>query len=396
MLAARGHQVSVITGVPHYPEWRKRPGYNSFRPTTEVIDGVRVTRVPHYVPSGPGMIGRILMELSFAFWLLVLPLRGPDAVLCTSPSLFGSLAARIRTARRAGPAFGVWVHDFYGLGSSEIGGAAGRISGLIDRVETELLRRSDGIAVIHDRFREIVDNRVVGTGSRGQTVVIRNWSHMADMIDDESPAAAVRATERELLRWSPESRVVLHAGNMGQKQGLENVVDTAALVASHSDDDLLFVLLGDGNARRELERRAAGVPTIRFMDPLPDEEFRVALRCADVLLVNERVGVKEMAVPSKLTTYFASGTPVVAAVDRQGITAQEIESTGTGVVVPSGDPDALASSIRSLLDDRAMCAQITLAAERHCIDNLSSQAAGDGFERWIGLLVTGSAPGRAE
>ena len=51
------------------------------------------------------MIGRILMELSFAFWLLVLPLRGPDAVLCTSPSLFGSLAARIRTARRAGPAF---------------------------------------------------------------------------------------------------------------------------------------------------------------------------------------------------------------------------------------------------------------------------------------------------
>ena len=167
----------------------------------------------------------------------------------------------------------------------------------------------------------------------------------------------------------------------------ENVVDTAALVASHSDDDLLFVLLGDGNARRELERRAAGVPTIRFMDPLPDEEFRVALRCADVLLVNERVGVKEMAVPSKLTTYFASGTPVVAAVDRQGNYSPGDRVDRHGRRGASGDPDALASSIRSLLDDRAMCAQITLAAERHCIDNLSSQAAGDGLNAGSGFSL---------
>ncbi|MFT4124660.1 MAG: glycosyltransferase [Gordonia sp. (in: high G+C Gram-positive bacteria)] len=390
MLTSNGHRVSVITGIPHYPEWRKHKGYRRLRPATTVIDDVTVTRVPHYVPRRPGMVGRMAMELSFAFWILVLRLHRPDVVLCTSPSLFGSLVARIRTLGPRGAAFGVWVHDFYGLGSSEIGGAARRISGVIDRVEIGLLRRADGVAVIHDRFKMIVEQRM---GQSEKTIVIRNWSHMADMLDDVADGDRIKA--REALHWPPGCRVVLHAGNMGQKQGLENVIETAELIARDREAELLFVLLGDGNTRRDLERQAAGLSTVRFMDPLPDSEFRSALRCADVLLVNERVGVKEMAVPSKLTTYFASGTPVVAAVDRDGITAQEIESTQTGVVVPSGDPQALVTSINRLLDDPAMCSRITRAAERHCVENLSSQAAADRFERWIDLLIAASTSVRS-
>ena len=105
--------------------------------------------------------------------------------------------------------------------------------------------------------------------------------------------------------------------------------------------DIRFVLMGDGNQRRLLQQSAKGVQRIEFKEPLDAEDYRQVLACADVLLVNERPGVGEMAVPSKLTSYFSAGRPVLAATDADGVTAGEIRDAGAGVVVPAGDPAAL-------------------------------------------------------
>lgn len=371
LLTERGHDVSVITGIPHYPEWKKRPGYARFTPSTSVADGVSVTRVPHYVPQSGGLIGRILMETTFAFWLLFMRIGRPEAIICTSPSLFAAVALRLRTLFSRRVRLGVWVQDLYGLGSAEIGGVGALLSGIIGALETAVLRRADGVAVIHHRFKTIVDRRVgcdVG-------FVIRNWSHIT--VPDEI------IDGREELGWPRDASVVLHAGNMGRKQGLDNVVSSAALLDRDGDNSIMFVLMGDGNTRSELEEQAKGVRSIRFMDPLPGDSFPTALRSADLLLVNERVGVKEMAVPSKLTTYFASGTAVVAAVDRSGITAEEIRSTNSGVVVDSGDPQALIDSIRGLMREPRRREAVATCASRHCREHLSRQGAADNFERWI-------------
>ena len=133
--------------------------------------------------------------------------------------------------------------------------------------------------------------------------------------------------------------VLLHAGNMGVKQGLANVIQ-ASRVAYQKNLPILFVLMGDGNQRPELEAMG-GNPCVRIIDPVPSESFASTLGAADALLVNERGGVTEMSVPSKLTSYFATGLPIIAATDPGSVTAQELKMSNAGVRVDADCPDQL-------------------------------------------------------
>src|SRR4029453_12803374 len=102
-----------------------------------------------------------------------------------------------------------------------------------------------------------------------------------------------RTYMRRQLGWRDDVMVVLHAGNMGVKQALENVVE-ASRVADERDEPVLFVLMGDGSQRAELEAMGTN-RCLQIIDPLPVESFSDALGAADALLVNERLGVTEMS-----------------------------------------------------------------------------------------------------
>ena len=92
-----------------------------------------------------------------------------------------------------------------------------------------------------------------------------------------------------------------------------------------AENRVRFVLVGNGSQRDDLQQRAdAHATTTQLLPPLADGDFTDILQAADILLVNELPGVAEMAVPSKLTSYFAAGRPVLAATDSTGITAQEV------------------------------------------------------------------------
>jgi hypothetical protein len=136
--------------------------------------------------------------------------------------------------------------------------------------------------------------------------------------------------------------VVLHAENMGYKQGLRNLVETARLAAGQRRN-IRFVLMGDGNERKSLEALAAGLDNVEFLDPEPGDVFMDVLAAAHVLLINERPSVVNMSLPSKITSYFAAGRPVVAAVSRDGATATELTRSGGALVVPAGDPPSPSS-----------------------------------------------------
>ena len=169
---------------------------------------------------------------------------------------------------------------------------------------------------------------------------------------------------------------------MGAKQGLENVVEAARL-AGECDANVQFMLIGDGGERRALEDAARGVSHISFVDPLNDDDYRLALAAADVLIVNEKPGVANMAVPSKLTSYFAAARPVVAATDAGGITASEIDSAGAGRVVAAGDPRALLEAIQNLGSDKDAAAHFGLNGQRYRETVLDQQTA---IQAWAGLI----------
>ena len=341
-LARRGFVTRVLTTHPHYPDWKVQPGYGQWS-RSEQIDGVAVTRLKHYVPCRPKGVRRALSEASFGARVAASAWHGPDAIVVVSPALISSVlsAMRAKLTHRKTPLV-VWVQDLYTLGMVETGHAGALSVRVISALEGWLLRNADRVVVIHERFaKRVADDFGV---PRERIEVVRNWTHLA-------PAPEVDvASAREKLGWAPGETVVLHAGNMGVKQGLHNVVDAARLAAER-ELPVRFVLLGHGSERDRLKDLGQGLCTLEFLSPLNDADFAAALASADSLLVNELPGVSEMAVPSKLTSYFSAGRPVVAATDLGGITAEEVRTADAGVVVPAGDPEALLGAVTALAAD---------------------------------------------
>ncbi|MGX7729955.1 glycosyltransferase family 4 protein [Rhodococcus sp. 2H158] len=377
-LAARGHEVEVLTGFPHYPQWKRLDGGFRFR-SDEIEDRVRIRRFGHHVPQGATAAGRALMEMSFGLQLLLARWNGPDVVLCVSPPLLaaGLSVVRARLSWRR-PAIGVIVHDLYSRGVVEAAALSGLSACVAQAVESAFLRSADGIVVIHEGFAQILEEHLGVDRRRIRT--IRNWNHVAP--PDPAASSAFRAAHG----WDSDEVVILHAGNMGTKQGLENVV-AAARLASREGRRVRFVLLGDGNQRVRLEAAGAGIPTLQFLAPVTDENFPSALGAADVLLVNERPGVAQMAVPSKLTSYFNSGKPVLAATDADGFTATEIAASGAGIRVPADRPDLLLREAVRLGTDGALAAHMGEQGRRYCATTLSTYEALERYEEWIRDLV---------
>jgi hypothetical protein len=151
-----------------------------------------------------------------------------------------------------------------------------------------------------------------------------------------------------------------------------NIVVAGGGTAGH-----VYPALAMADALRE--RHSAIVTFVGSYDG-PESELVPA---ADILLVNERPGVAQMAVPSKLTSYFTSGKPILAATDAVGLTAQEITASGAGVRVPADRPDLLLSEAVRLGTDRAFAAELGEAGRRYSAAVLSADTALDHYERWV-------------
>jgi len=231
-------------------------------------------------------------------------------------------------------------------------------------IEARLIRSATSVIAINDDFRSYVLS--LGLDEL-QVEVIPNWSHIA------TPSES-RSVVRQRLGWSEGQVIALHAGNMGLKQGLENVVEAARLSEKESSP-VKFVLLGDGSQKKLLRERAAAVNGVEFLAPASEQEYPNILSAADVLLVNERASVAGMSLPSKLTSYFRAGVPVVAAVSPGGITAIELSKSSGGVLVQPDDPAALLSAIRQLNCDKPRRDRITEAAARYARDWLRPEPA---------------------
>ncbi|GHE74391.1 glycosyltransferase WbuB [Streptomyces spiralis] len=362
--AARGADTHVLAGMPHYPSWRLDPEYSGFWRTTESRGGVTVHRRRHTVPARQTALRRALFEASLLAHQLAAPPRmpRPHAVVAQMPSLAGAVAAA-RIARRHRVPFVPVVQDLMGAAAAQSGISGGdKAAAVAARAERYALGRAALVGVIHDSFRPRVEAMGVDPG---RIRLVPNWSHVAR-------PSRPRAETRARLGWPEDRQVVLHSGNMGLKQGLEVLVEAARL-----DPGLDVVLMGDGNQRAALQERARDLPNLRFLPPAAEADFPDVLAAADVLAVTQRASVLDMSVPSKLTSYFAAGRPVIASVADEGGTADEVRRSGAGVLVPPEDPAALLKALKDLAADPEAADRLGARGPAY-VDERLSRAAGLG------------------
>ena len=354
-LAAHGVHVTALTAVPHYPGWRIREGYRGRRQVREQQGGVTLVRSWLWVPHHQSAAQRALFESSFLInSMLSGRLERPEVVIGITPSLSGAVAARILAQRFRVP-YGIVVQDLVGPGAVQSGIRGGpTVSSVVRSVEGWAMRGASGIAIVSEPFGEYL--RELGVAP-GRISHIPNWSHIQPVGSDPRPI-------RERLGWPSGSPVVVHAGAMGLKQGLDQMV-AAARLSNDSGRDIRFVFVGDGSQRPALVAAARGLSNVEFLPPQDGPSYADILVAADVLVISERPEMVNMSLPGKLTSYLAAGRPIVAAVPHGGATEAEVVRSGAGIVTPAGDAAALLAAAEQVIGDTSLAAELGAAGPRY-------------------------------
>ncbi len=376
-LAGQGHELRVVTAPPYYPEWRVHEGFAKSVFSNAVANGIAVYRCPLWVPREPTGLTRILHLFSFAASsfpvVLAQSLWRPDVVLVVAPSLFcapaGWLAARLCGAK-------AWLHiqDFEVDAAFSLGILKNRVlQRVVQAAEGFLLRRFDRVSSISSNMVQKLSAKGVAAARQ---VIFPNWVDLETI----HPLAGISPL-REKFGIAEGAKVVLYSGNLGEKQGLDVLLDAAAKLAGNAG--IRFVICGEGVERRKLEQRYAALQNVTWRDLQPADQLNMLLNLADIHALPQRAGAADLVMPSKLTGMMASGRPTVAAAVPGTEIALAVE--GAGLLVPPGDPAAFAAAIERLTADLPLCRQLGAAARARAMDRMGKDAILGRFQQDLGI-----------
>jgi len=370
-----GHEVTVVTAAPSFPEGKVYAGYRNAWRTVEMMDGVRVVRVKSFVTPNAGMVRRTLNHLSFALSAMLQAAREPrpDVVISTSPPLFTPLGGILYAWPRGIP----HVFEIRDLWPASISAVAGLKPGLgyrvLEALELWMYRRSRRLISLTRSF--VAD--LTGRGVPAEKIdVVLNGANLALFVP--------RPRDEELKRrLGLEGRFVVgYLGTVGLAHDLGNMVAAAERLR---DTPVTFLVVGVGAEKEQLEARvaAAGLDSVRFVERQLKEAMPSFWSICDLSLVHLKDSpLFAKVVPSKIFESMAMGLPIVY-VGPAGEGSQIVEEAGAGVAVPPADPAALAAAVRGLLTDgerRRRLGAASLAAapnwsrERHAEGTLGALA----------------------
>lgn len=375
-LANKGVDVTVICGFPYYPEWSVHEAYRGKLRMDEAVNGVKLKRFRTHIPTRQSAVQRLMFDSGFiANASLCRSVPKPDAVVGAVGWLSG-LSLTAIYARRYGIPYGLIFHDLFGNTVSRIGGGGnGAMAKSARELEGRIARQSAAVGLISESFRPYL----VESGVADSVIWnLPSYTHIG-------PPTEERSLVRQHLGWADDETIVLHAGNIGLKQGLDTVIEAARL-SENVDQKNRFVFLGDGSQRPALQERAAGLINVQFIDPVPDDDFPNVLAAADILLLHERKAAVETSFPSKLTSYFSVGRPVLASVSDDR-TAKTVIESGAGVVVPSEEPAAILRGIMEIVADPSFSARASLAGPAYANKHFSAEAALARTEEFVAAVT---------
>lgn len=268
----------------------------------------------------------------------------PRAVLSANTPLIAQAGLWATCGRlRADRIF--WLQDFLGRGvravfterNALLGATVGRA---IERLETTLLRRSNGIIVIADDFLSALRDRRV----KVPTLVVENWAPLDEIRMGSKPNQWSTAMGLDGLR------VAIYSGTLGLKHDPEHLV-AAARALDPASERLVVITEGLGRDHLERAKEAEGLDALLLCDFVPYERLSDVLSTAEVCIVLLEEDAGTFSVPSKVLSYLAAGRAIVGAMPAANLATRTIARAGAGIVSTPGSYAEFASSLVGLLRD---------------------------------------------
>jgi len=381
-LAKQGHDVCVVCSPPWYPFWKVQEPYSAIEFGTEEVDSVTISRTPIWVPRRVTGLSRILCLGSFALTSGTAAFRRifwrPDVVFSVEPPYF-CVPAALLVARLTGAKAWLHIQDFevdaaLGLGIFRVPG----LSRFLRWSEGFLIRQFDKRSTISEKMLDLLISR---SHDPKCCTLFQNWVDLRAIYP-----IGEASSFREELQVESHQKVALYSGNMGEKQGLEIVIDAARALQGRSD--LVFVLCGGGASAERIRALGNGLSNILWLPVQPFERLNSLLNLADIHLLPQRADAADLVMPSKLTGMLASGRPIVATA-ANGTQVFKIVSK-CGVNVEPGDISAFVAAILKLLDDTELRFELGKCARGVAELELCRDAILARFESELTTLVENS------
>jgi colanic acid biosynthesis glycosyl transferase WcaI len=335
-LAKEGRQITVLSGLPHYPGTTVFPAYKDGRLQHETMGNVVVERVRSGPPVRSSTLARILNEAGFLMrglgTLASGRIKRHPVVLALCPSIL-CVALALAARQRGGSAIAI-VHDIQSGLAQQLGMNGGALGRLMRWVERATLDRVDLVVVLSQEMKD----QLRRIGVTAPIDVVPLWV-------DTDEIQAVEPASRPSVK-------VLYSGNLGRKQGLSQVVAMAEQLATRRPE-IEIVLRGNGNQAQELVAEIAKrhLENVRLAELQPNEALSIALAAGDIHLVPQNPLAAAFAVPSKVYNIMAVGRPFVATALPDSTLWRLQKQSGAFLCVPPDEPLSFAEAVLQLADD---------------------------------------------
>ena len=343
-LVRRGHHVTVLTGLPNYPDGSVFQQFRDDPVRYSQYEGAEVIRVP-LITRGKGGLRLMLNYLTFAVSALavgVWKLRGRqfDVIFAyqLSPVTVGIPATLLRTVKRAPLAF--WVLDLWPETLQAIGVVRSPVLlHAVSKLVSFIYKRCDLILAQSKSFIPQI-KKYAGKDSRIE--YFPSWAESIFVLQNTIPAEEVPS--------KPGSFNVMFAGNIGDAQDFPAILTAAESLKSHAH--IRWLIVGDGRKARwvadEIKRRNLQ-DCVLMLGRHPVERMPSFFKHASALLVSLKdEPIFSMTIPGKLQSYLAAGIPVVAMLNGEG--AAVIENSRSGLTCAAGDHAGLAAAVLTLAE----------------------------------------------
>lgn len=338
----KGHQVTVITCAPNFPQGKVFPGYRNRIIQKEYIDGIRVIRVWTYIVPNKGFFKRTLDYISFSITSFLAGLFvKTDIIVATSPQFFTALAGRTLSFWKRRP----WVMEVRDLWPESI-----KTVGLIQKdnffiryfewQEMRCYRSAHQIVVVTDSFKQ----RLIERGIPAEKIhVIKNGVNKTLF----TPKPKDKTLLEEL--GLKDKRIIGYIGTHGLAHKLDFILHCAK--ALERKGNYHFLLIGDGATKDELLhlKEELRCTNVTMLPPVPKEQVSRYISILDVCLINLRKSpLFETVIPSKIFENAGMGIPILMGVE--GEAQQIIEHYGAGLCFEPENQHAFETQLDRLLE----------------------------------------------
>lgn len=342
-----GHEVTVITCAPNFPEGRVYTGYRNRFHQVERIDGIRVVRVGTFIAANTGTVLRIVDFVSYMFaslWAGLFEVR-PDIIVATSPQFFAAVAgwalARVRRLPFVFELSDLWPDSIVAVGAMKAN------VGLryLEKFELFLYRQSAAVVALTYAFKKNLVRRGI---AEQKIFVVRNGVEL-----EAFQPRARAATLRDELHIAEDEIVFGYMGTLGMAHGLNNVLEAAELLVGKQ---IRFLLVGPGAEREKLvdEANRRKIHNVTFVPPQPKQRMSDYWSICDVALVHLKDSpLFATVIPSKLFEAMGMGLPILLAAP-SGEASEIVAAEGAGLCIPPGEPIALAQAAQLLSGDKRL------------------------------------------